>query len=272
MGTSILLAMRRYWPHISISQPSESITRLYFSTAFVIELSVSSHFFNIVAIDNKGRPLQTVVISYFVLRIQQPPLIRLVDTQAHNFAKSRSGTPMPDSRGTTPIAPKFPSSSSIEVETLHALSLSSKPVITQPKPVFGLPSLHGASQPHTPPARDPIPHDDEMDWTPTNPASATTFGKQQTVAFDNDDNWLRPQRFFAPEKPTGLEGLFESTRIQDEPMPFRGAGRADTEEKPYSRWLDHLRKWGWIYTLFVGVSIVCLPYILKWIGLMGQGV
>lgn len=27
----------------------------------------------------------------------------------------------------------------------------------------------------------------------------------------DDGNWLRPQRFFVPEEPTGLEGLFEQT-------------------------------------------------------------
>lgn len=207
------------------------------------------------------------MISYFVLRIHQPPLIRLVDVHAHNFSKSRSGTPMPDSRGTTPGIPNFPSpsASSIEPETLHALSLSSKPVITQSKHVFGLPSLHGAGQPHTPAARDQK-HDDDMDWTPTNQESASAFAKQ-TVSSASDDNWLRPQRFFAPEKPTGLENLFESTRIEDEPMPFHGTGQTDTT-KPSSQWVEHLRKWGWIYTLFLGVSIVCLPHLLKWVGLM----
>lgn len=47
--------------------------------------------------------------------------------------------------------------------------------------------------------RDP----DAMDIDPSSPV--------KKVARDDDASWLRPQRFFAPEEPTGLENLFART-------------------------------------------------------------
>jgi hypothetical protein len=73
--------------------------------------------------------------------------------------------------------------------------------------------------------RDP----NAMDWSPIKPAKSPpqrrslkmTGGvgsgglqRQQvtrTTGQWNDGSWMRPQRFFVPEEPTGLEGLFEQT-------------------------------------------------------------
>ena len=52
-----------------------------------------------------------------------------------------------------------------------------------------------------------------MDWTPTDPAAARRQRRDE-----DDGSYIRPQRFFAPEQPTGLEGLLEKTRIDDVPM------------------------------------------------------
>ncbi|KAI6108448.1 hypothetical protein EDD16DRAFT_81692 [Pisolithus croceorrhizus] len=51
-----------------------------------------------------------------------------------------------------------------------------------------------------------------MDWTPTNP-SPSKPGKKSVN--DEDGSWLRPQRFFPPEQPTGLEALFAGTKLED---------------------------------------------------------
>ncbi len=47
--------------------------------------------------------------------------------------------------------------------------------------------------------RDP----DAMDIDPASPA--------KRLSNSDDGSWLRPQRFFAPEEPTGLENLFART-------------------------------------------------------------
>lgn len=195
--------------------------------------------------------------SLYVLDIQQPPSIRLVDTHSHKFDKSRSGTPMPDGQTLTPAVPKFPAIS--EHDALLSLSLSSNPVITRVNPVFGLPSLPG---PATPP---PIitkeeSNSDDMDWTPTHPAPI----KREA---ENDNNWLRPQRFFAPEKPTGLEGLFESARIQDEPMAFHENDQRRIRSRSHLL-ADHLWKWGPLYILFLALLVASITYTMKWTALV----
>lgn len=50
-----------------------------------------------------------------------------------------------------------------------------------------------------------------MDWTPTNPSPV----KVKNAVSDDDGAWLRPQRFFPPEHPTGLESLLANTKLED---------------------------------------------------------
>ncbi|KAJ3492563.1 hypothetical protein NLJ89_g11209 [Agrocybe chaxingu] len=197
-----------------------------------------------------------------------PPSIRLIDTHAHNRldSKSRSSTPNP----TTSAPPRsssvthFPSTLP-EHDALATLSLSSKPVVTWP--VFGLPSLHGASVPSR--IEEPVP-DDAMDWSPTNPDGSASGGSGKRPASNTLENetWLRPQKFFAPEKPTGLEGLLESARIQDELMPYepadgpRGRGRGRSGAVT-----NHLRRYSPLYVLGLALSVAGVHYTLKWAGL-----
>lgn len=52
---------------------------------------------------------------------------------------------------------------------------------------------------------------DAMDWSPTS-SPVKRKARPPHIKRDNDDgSWLRPQKFFAPEEPTGLENLFERT-------------------------------------------------------------
>jgi len=190
-----------------------------------------------------------MLFSWYVLGIQQPPSIRLVDTHSHKFDKSRSGTPMSDNQTLTPTVPKFPAIT--EHDALLSLSLSSNPVITRVNPVFGLPSLPGSGTP--PIVAKEEPNSDEMDWIPTNPAPNKR---------SDDNNWLRPQRFFAPEKPTGLEGLFESARIQDEPMPFHGNDQRQIRSHVL------VWKWGPVYILFFALLVASVAYAMKWTALV----
>lgn len=221
LGWSIFLSIRWFWPQYELNRKS-------LLTNFSFELI-------------------NMLISWYVLDIQHPPSIRLVDTQSHKFDKSRSGTPMSDGQTLTPTVAKFPAIS--EHDALLSLSLSSNPVITRVNPIFGLPSLPGPTTPSIVTREES--NSDEMDWTPTNPAPI----KRES---ENDNDWLRPQRFFAPEKPTGLEGLFESARIQDEPMPFHGNDQRRTSS------LDQTWKWGPLYILFFALLVATVMYTMKW--------
>ena len=62
-----------------------------------------------------------------------------------------------------------------------------------------------------------------MDWTPT---SGGPKPQPPSESF-----WLRPQRFFAPENPTGLEGLLERTGLGDD-VAMRDA----TESRAVPQW------------------------------------
>lgn len=124
---------------------------------------------------------------------------------------------------------------------LALLSLSSKPIIAHANPVFGVPSLHGSTPVNN------ASNGDEMDWTPT------TSGDASRKA-DNDASWLRPQRFFVPEKPTGLEGLLESAKIQEDPMDLDPQVTA-RRGRNFQALTSHLWKWGPFYILFIGVCI-----------------
>jgi len=115
--------------------------------------------------------------------------------------------------------------------------------------VFGVPSLHGSTPVNN------VSHDDEMDWTPT---SADDSGKAV-----NDASWLRPQRFFVPEKPTGLEGLLESAKIQEDPMDLDPQVTARQGLKIPRALINHLWKWGPLYTLSIGLLVSSLTFILQ---------
>ncbi|KAF9527792.1 Ima1 N-terminal domain-containing protein [Crepidotus variabilis] len=219
--------------------------------------------------------LIAIVGSISTLRIHQPPAIRLVDTSVNRFDRSCSSTPAPGA-----ISPSISGSSSITIGTrsragtpslaqepdsiLSSLSLSSKPILS--RPVFGQTSLHGSHQMQTPSASGSGEDEDQMDWQPTNPSASgpadPSNKKRSAGAPDSGNAWLiRPQRFFAPEKPTGLEGLFESTKIQDEPMAVDGPGyRSAAYTRGARRSLshrltNHMRNWGALYVLGLAVFV-----------------
>ncbi|KZS95750.1 hypothetical protein SISNIDRAFT_408239 [Sistotremastrum niveocremeum HHB9708] len=130
------------------------------------------------------------ILSFRSISVQQAPTLRLISS-------SRS-TPSPVSPRTPPLEPS--------TEPLFAsLTLSSMPSApTNPKPIFGQPSLVN---------KFPVVEDDAMDWTPTlKPGSED----EQHIRVVDREDWLRPAKFFAPEPPTGLEGLLEKTSLIEE--------------------------------------------------------
>lgn len=168
---------------------------------------------------------QAAVLPFFILRLRQPPAIRLIDTTTHKSDQSRS-------RSQTPI-PASLASSAPEPDLLAGLSFSSRPIMAPKAPVFGLPSLLSSLTPQA----DQHHEADEMDVdTPTDP-------KGKTKA--SDTLWLRPQRFFAPEAPTGLEGLFERTKIVDDVTMVDATSAPGS--RPAGTPRPRLWNWWWVY-------------------------
>lgn len=201
LASSVLLA----WPRYRAGHHPSSFLSVYTSSYGIRTYCLASLLLEIVIF----------VASFAILHLQRPPSIRLIDTSPsnHRYPHSSRATPEHSSATTTTTrsssVPVFPTHAEPD---LTALSLSSKPVVSQSSnPIFGMPSLLStASAPST--NTDDCPDEDAMDWTPTNP-SPSKPGKKSIN--DEDGSWLRPQRFFPPEQPTGLETLFAGTKLED---------------------------------------------------------
>ncbi|KAG6381036.1 hypothetical protein JVT61DRAFT_5432 [Boletus reticuloceps] len=185
-ATSILLVLPRQsssWDYLHISAyPLSRRVSTYCSLSLLVEFLVFSS-------------------SFTILHLQRPPTIRLIETTPlrstpESSAHSARVSPMP----TTPL--------SNEPDLLASLTLSSKPLMSPTNPVFGRPSLVSQASPIK---IDESPDEDAMDWTPTNLSPV----KAKDMVDDHDGAWLRPQRFFPPERPTGLESLFANTGLDD---------------------------------------------------------
>ncbi|KAG6911558.1 hypothetical protein DXG01_011860 [Tephrocybe rancida] len=190
----------------------------------------------------------TFIVSCKVIRLHQPPAVRLLNTNAHKTSLSRSETPHLATRESTPSIGLGHPSTIRDPDFLAALSLSSKPVMTPTNPVFGLPSLLAA----TTPTNSNRGHDvNEMDWTPTDTSES------QAPRQADDASYLRPQKFFAPEKATGLEGLFERTLLVVDDTPLV----SDDKNSRNLVW-RHLQTWWWAYIVFL-VPIGAVVYQLQ---------
>jgi hypothetical protein len=70
---------------------------------------------------------------------------------------------------------------------------------------------------------------------------------------------MRPQRFFAPEAPTGLEGLLSRTGLTDVAGPSANdAAEAHALHRAGEQW-----RWGWVYVLSLVPVIGALGYQLR---------
>jgi len=148
--------------------------------------------------------------SFTILHLQRPPTIRLLETSSRSSVRDT-----PELSARSARASPMPSASlNNEPDLLASLTLSSKPV-SSTNPVFGHPSLVSPSPSQPSPIKvDEVVDEDAMDWTPTNPSPVKV-----RIAPDDEGAWLRPQRFFPPERPTGLESLFASTKLDDGDRP-----------------------------------------------------
>ncbi|KAI0778297.1 Ima1 N-terminal domain-containing protein [Trametes elegans] len=200
LSTTAALAIGKYKPELDRiglwHDPRSESARVFCSILALLEITI-------------------LVWSHLVLKVQHPPPVKLIDSKSH--LRGLSVTPsLPSSRDVTPAAP--------EPDLLASLTLSNNPVVAAPpahNPVFGMPSFSSNVEPPSPTRRpksmtprspssdvDMDDDDDErdpdaMDIDPTSP--------MKRPGRDDDASWLRPQRFFAPEEPTGLENLFART-------------------------------------------------------------
>ncbi|PFH54814.1 hypothetical protein AMATHDRAFT_134874 [Amanita thiersii Skay4041] len=228
--TSTLLVLRHYEMLADALQLYIPYTQFYFIVVLFVEILV-------------------FISSLFVLRLQHPPAIRLIDSRTSISAISRSTTPMVGTitRSTTPAG-----SLVTQEPDLSSLTLSSKPVMKSVNPVFGHPSLLSTS----------VPHDgdtDEMDWVPTDPVALSAFQKGKQRATSDDESWIRPQKFFAPEQPTGLEGLFEKTRLVDDTPDSVSSNQLSQVQ---TRLQLHLHSWWRIY--FISFIPALLGVVFRW--------
>ncbi|KAL1738002.1 hypothetical protein HDZ31DRAFT_12655, partial [Schizophyllum fasciatum] len=188
LSTSCLLALVRFKPqrdylHL-LDHPQWLHSLIFFRVLAAIELTV-------------------LIASCFVPRLTRPPSIRLIDTKA------------PLSRASSIAPPSAPPADFSEPDLIAGLSLSGAPSMAPARPAPRPNASHVFGQPSLGPQHAPVMDEDDMamDWTPTDPAAAR--GQRHD---EDDGSYIRPQRFFAPEQPTGLEGLLEKTRIDDVPM------------------------------------------------------
>lgn len=203
---------------------------------------------------------QILVLSYFAITIHRPVPIRLIDTSAHRALSQPSKLNPSGSYGSHSSI--HASSIQPEPDLFSSLSLSNSPIIipASVNPMFGQPSLgpgHGSGYkggtkdvrfeddesdedrfPWQRRNRDP----DAMDWEPASPAKRAQEAQKSNRGQSTDDGtWLRQQRFFPPEEPTGLEGLFMRARLMDEDDAATRRDRAAGSSRGRM-------KWAWVYS------------------------
>ncbi|CDO75473.1 hypothetical protein BN946_scf184935.g9 [Trametes cinnabarina] len=209
-----------------------------------------------------------LIWSHLILKVQHPPPVRLIDSKNHLRALSATPSiPSTNSRDATPVAP--------EPDLIASLTLSNNPVIAAPpaqNPVFGFPSLATTAAPSSPPRRptstSPRPpnldvdmDDDDDDRDPDamdiDPSSPLKRPGQV-----DDGSWLRPQRFFAPEEPTGLENLFARTiRLVDNSDQDADGRSATRRGRRVESWTSRMiRMWPVLVALCVVPLVAAAAY------------
>jgi hypothetical protein len=214
--TSVLLALSWFRPdldylHLSYVSPSPR-TRAYFSVSLALEIYVRAPCALLYHVSNTKHFFYSDHCQLFFC--PSAPKSAYCTANRHFWPSSHANTSYADiynpGRPNTCLSPREP-------DLLASLSLSSKPIIATPSnPIFGLPSL----VPPTSSVSSTFPDEDAMDWTPTDPSSSNWKSNNSPHKHkddgEDDGSLLRPQRFFPPEYPTGLEGLFAKTSFFSE--------------------------------------------------------
>ncbi|KAI0048324.1 hypothetical protein FA95DRAFT_1491034 [Auriscalpium vulgare] len=227
--TAALVTLAWYnpsWDYLSLRHVSPSpIYRIYFFGSLCLELSV-------------------LVRSFFVLRLHQPPSVRLLDTAtpastSSSSSRSRSSTPL-SFPSSFPASMQAAKSRHLPAEMLDSLTLSGTSgaphASRQTSPVFGVPSFSlpkaaptsGLAQDdgnHTPPDVDMEADPDAMDWTPTSPNVRALPVQSRADAWAGE----KAAVFRPSDQSTGLEGLLERTNLVEKDPRYvarRNKGRS----------------------------------------------
>lgn len=252
MTAAALITFSCYRPDLDLvhlwDDPNSRAARIFCTVALCLELIVSREY----TTQSCGMltATQILIASIFVLKVQRPPPVRLVDSKGH--LRQLSATPsLPSSRDGTPAAAPEP-------DLLASLTLSNNPVIGAPSqnPIFGMPSFTPAAPPSSPPRRPSsaaprspsmdidMEDDDDRDPDAMDIDPASPMKKPNR---DDDGSWLRPQRFFAPEEPTGLENLFARTirlvDTSDQSGPGTQYSRRDLSRRTRRGFIRDWRMW-----------------------------
>lgn len=186
--------------------------------------------------------IEFLVLSIRATRIIEPPSVRLINSRNTTSAPDPTTSPTATVPQPAPVAP---------VPLFSTLSLSTDPVL--PSSAATTTPIFGHTTPLTSSLLDALNHapsgpaaaGEEMDWDPIYPPGTMKMDARVV---------LRPQRFFPAEKPTGLEGLFAKTRIDDEDIAHGGEKAGPAEGRGGA--------WGgdaWRGALLVGIGVVgCL--------------
>jgi hypothetical protein len=178
-----------------------------------------------------------------------------------------------------------------DADFLAPLSLSGQPMLpTNPtayNPIFGAPSLIAptlmpstSSSSHTPEYGDSDNHGDRdgdvdmmdadaMDWSPTEPPPGRRLpaGAHTT----DDGTWMRPQRFFAPEQPTGLEGLLARTGLTDS-MGLSNANSMSTSNMAHLGRSQATTQWNWKWVYIASLVPLLALAVYAWMSRHQAGV
>ncbi|KAG8696470.1 hypothetical protein FRC09_008489 [Ceratobasidium sp. 395] len=184
-----------------------------------------------------------LIINLFAFRnlhIIRPPRIRLVASSRAPVPASEPPSNLLDLSTASNVPSSHPPA---DVPALSALSLSTFPSSRPARavnPIFGVTSL--PQSPRRPRSQAYTEEHDPnaMDWTPAN-----------EITIQDSTDWLRPARF-APEKPTGLEGLLEKFGIAGEEEQGTKAKLSHNVEQNAGV------KRGLFIGVFLGVSVVAV--------------
>jgi hypothetical protein len=146
---------------------------------------------------------QILALSIRALRIMHPPSIRFQSVPPSARPSLAPHTHEPDfTSDPEPLLSSLSLSSSMHPPTNH----NRQPVFGQT--TFPTPTVQPPTHAVTDSEDDPF----AMDWTPSNPSPSTS----KPTHVPDFSHWMRPQKFFAPEQPTGLEELLAGTSLKEE--------------------------------------------------------
>lgn len=206
------------------------IVRRVAGASLYVLLAVSSRLSALTSYTDKYLLSQSLLASLNTIRLQQPLSIRLTSSRPRLAVEALAPSDPLDPLASLSLSsvPLFVTPPSSRTVTPHRTPQPTPPTRQQPEKPDASTATFGVSWLSQQPAAnssptdmevDDDPNNNSMDWTPIEGDGATTSPPRSTSSVRRRDGWatLAPQRLFAPQEPTGLEGIFERTlRVADD--------------------------------------------------------